>query len=378
MENILTPKIDNPSDNTKAAIKQMSYELVDLENENSLLRAILASSSNPILITSAETKILYVNQAWENLTGYSFEEVKESNPRFLQSGRTQKKIYKKLWSALNQNQSFSTEEVIDKRKDGTEYQVYSTFFPVLKDGKVFYFVQIQHDITKRKQLEELRKEFLSASAHELKTPITMLKLLSQAHMAKAMRSKDNSVNLKDLELIDRELNRLTRIIDDILDSSRFETGKLYLRLEQVDLMKLIKTLLKKVRVVAKDHTIVITQSNDKFYVIADQERIEQVLLNLISNAVKYSPEKTTITITLKNINNHAVISVADHGIGIPKGKQSLIFDRYYQVKAKEKKGFGLGLYIAKEIIKHHKGKMWVDSIVGKGSTFYFSLPLIET
>lgn len=381
MENLFTTMPNHlqhkPKDNTLATIKQLTYELVDIEQENSLLRAILASSSDPILITSAEMKIINVNPAWETLTGYTFDEVKDKNPRFLQSGKTPKHVYKKLWAALKQNQPFTTEEVIDKKKDGTEYQIYSTFFSVVKDGNAFYYVQIQHDITKRKQVEELRKEFLSAAAHELKTPITVLKLLSQTHIAKAKKQTNNLITIDELELIDRELNRLTRLIDDILDSSRFETGKLYLRLEQINLMNVVKNLSRKVKVVAKNHRIVIVKPKEDFFVIADRERIEQVLLNLISNAVKYSPEKTPITIAIKNINNHAVVSVADQGIGISKGKQSLIFDRYYQVKAKEKRGFGLGLYISQEIIKRHKGRMWVDSTVGKGSTFYFSLPLIE-
>ncbi len=114
---------------------------------------------------------------------------------------------------------------------------------------------------------------------------------------------------------------------------------------------------------------------EKAIVIADPTRIEQVLLNLLSNAVKYSPANTSIAVSLKIIGSHVVVFVRDEGFGVPKNKQKLIFDRYYQVKTKSKIGFGLGLYISKEIVKRHKGKIWVESEKGRGSTFYFSLPL---
>lgn len=336
---------------------------------------IFTNSPDPTLLTSKDAKIVYVNPAWEKLTGYTLKEVFGKNPSILQSGKTPKKVQRKMWEALQKGQSFTSDAVIDRKKNGTYYQIRSNVYPIVENDQIKYYVQLQHDITAIKHLDTLRKEFLSATAHELKTPITVLKLLTQSHLHKAEKQGADTVKTEELQLIDKELDRLIRLIDDMLDSSRFETGKLYLQFEQINITKLIKNLLSKVRVVAKNHHIVFVKPSEDFFVIADSGRIEQVLLNLISNAVKYSPEKTTITITVKNINNYAVVSVADQGVGIPKGQQNLVFDRYYQVKAKEKRGFGLGLYIAKEIIKRHRGRIWVESIVGKGSTFFFSLPL---
>ena len=122
--------------------------------------------------------------------------------------------------------------------------------------------------------------------------------------------------------------------------------------------------------------IIILDTPDEALVIADTSRIEQVLINLLSNAVKYSPENTTIHVRIFKETNKYVVAISDEGIGIPKKNLKLIFDKYYQVKTKSKNGFGLGLYISKEIIKLHKGKIWVESTRGKGSTFYFSLPAI--
>lgn len=348
-----------------------SFPILDKE----ILQQILTSSSDPILITTKNVEIVYVNPAWEKLTGYSLKEVIGKNPRFLKSGKTPARVYKKMWQALLSGKPFTSDEVIDKRKNGYEYRVGSTVYPVIKDSQTIYYVQRQHDITKEKQLEELRKEFLSASAHELKTPITVLKLLTQAHLNKAKKQSEDTIKVSELELIDRELDRLTRLINDMLDTSRFETGKQFMTYEEINLTDLINKTVQKIQIYAKNHKVTVNKLPNNIKVIADSTRIEQVLLNLLSNAVKYSPNNKDIMVTLTLNNNKAVVSVRDEGMGITKSKQKLIFDRYYQVKAKNKIGFGLGLYISKEIIKRHKGKIWVESQKGKGSTFFFTLPL---
>lgn len=367
-----------PVEITSATMNQLSHELLAVEQENTLLRLILASSSDPILITDRHTNIIYVNPSWEKLTGYTFAEVKDKNPRILQSGKTPQKVYNELWEALNNNQSYTTEETIDKRKDGSEYQIHSTFFSVQKDGIVFNYVQIQHDITQRKQLEDMRKGFLNIAAHELKTPITVLKLISQVHIQKAKKGKKTVINLDELEFLDQELDRLTRLIDDILDSSRFETGKMFLQVELINMTKLIHETISEIKKYSRNHAFLVSEMPKELIVNADQNRIRQVLLNLLSNAAKYSSPKTKITVAAKKITKYVVVSVEDEGSGIAKEKQKYIFDKYYQVKEKEAKGFGLGLYISKDIIKRHKGKIWVESEIGKGSIFSFSLPYKET
>lgn len=468
----------------------------DIEKE---ALTINAASSDPILITTSDAKIVFVNRAWEKLTGYTFAEVKGENPRFLQSGKTPKEVYKALWRALSQNKPFTTEDTIDRRKDGTEYQIHATYFPVIKKGKVMYYVQMLHDITDRKmqeelldfqsqimqnmaegvclvrvkdekivytnlkfetmfgyssgeligkpvtllnysktktgaatvarniikklkrqgeatyevqnvkkngipfwcnatttefnhpefgkvwiavhqditekkQLEDIRKEFLSAAAHELKTPITVLKLLSELQLKKV---KENKVLLEksEVDLMHNEISRLTRLIDDILDSTRFETGKLYFSFQDINISKLLQDTVNTMKLYGKNHTLTLKGIEENLHVIADCDRIEQVIINILSNAIKYSSEGTEIIVTLKTERQKVIVGIQDHGEGISKSKQQLIFDKYYQVKAKERKGFGLGLYISKEIVERHKGKLWVTSTKGKGSIFYFSLPL---
>lgn len=243
-----------------------------------------------------------------------------------------------------------------------------------RQGKITHLVAEGRDITQRKRIENLRKEFLSAAAHELKTPITVLKLLTQSHIAKAKGGED-TISVNELELIDRELSRLTRIIDDILDSSRFETGQLFLVLKEINLVQLVQETIKKITLYAKNHTIFFRREEQDLFVTADAARIEQVLLNLLSNAVKYSPSGTKVTIAIEKKGTYAIVSIQDEGFGIAKTKQKIIFNKYYQIKKRVKNGFGLGLYISKEIVKRHHGRIWVESTIGKGSTFFFSLPL---
>lgn len=366
--------VKNDLDSSGNALSQLTFEMLGLEDENRTLRQILTSSSDPILITTKEAKIVYVNPAWEKLTGYSFDEVIGENPRILQSGKTPQRVYKKMWRTLIQCKTFTSDEVINRKKNGTEYQIRASIYPVIRNDEICYYVELQHDITETKRLDDLRKEFLSVSAHELKTPITVLKLLTQSHLNKAKKQGTDTIKAQELELIDRELDRLIRLINDMLDSSRFETGKQLMTFEETDLVDITKRTVEKFKIYARNHKITIHKLLPQALIIADPLRIEQVLLNLLSNAVKYSPDETTIVISMIKRASRYVVSVKDKGVGITKNRQNLIFDRYYQVKTKSKIGFGLGLYISKEIIKRHKGKIWVVSKKGKGSVFYFSLP----
>jgi PAS domain S-box-containing protein len=351
---------------------KISMQSLFYTKESTLFHSFLASSSDPIIITTPEAKIIYVNRAWEKLTGYTSEEVEGKNPNLLRSGKTPEKYYKNLWKAVSNGNSFTSEEIVDKRKDGSLYKIHSTIYPIRSNNKNIYYVQILHDISDRKHLEDLKSEFLSLVSHELKTPITVLKLLSQTHLARFKNEGAMTLTEKDLSLLNQECDRLTDLINDMLDSSRIETGKLNMNFEVFDLTELTQSTVEKIRIVTKDHKLIF-DSTPKYEVIGDKDRVEQVLINLLTNAIKYSAQKSEIAINITKQNSQVYVSVKDKGKGIPKKAHKAIFDKFYQLQRRD--GFGLGLYISKEIIKHHKGKIWVESIVGKGSTFYFSLPL---
>lgn len=357
-------------------IDKLSALEFGLENEFIELKHVLEPFPMPVLITNADANIVYVNPAWEKLTGYPYEEVKGKNPRILKSGKTDTILFQRMWKALIKGKSFTSENIIDKRKDGTEFYINSMIFPIRKEDKTIFYVQLELDITNRKRLEDLKREFLSTATHELKTPITTLKLLIQSQLHKMMNKKFTKLNIHELRLINRELDRLTRIIEDLSDVSRIEAGKFQMNIKFVNIAFIIKEAVHQMKTIAKGHPITIKLALP-IYVVADEDRIKQVLINLIKNALKYSYPESEIVVSTTVQGSHCIVSVQNKGVGIPKSKQQYIFDRFYQIKNGNNSGLGLGLYVSKKIVEQHKGKLWVESEEGKLTTFYFSLVIAD-
>lgn len=229
------------------------------------------------------------------------------------------------------------------------------------------------EITQQKLIDQEKSDFLSMASHELKTPITSLNmfvdLLSSQQVIQKPEKTEYLVNkIKD------QTSRLMDLTNDLLDVSRIETGKLKLNKKKFNLTELVIETVEGLQATT-NHKLVV-KGDKKIFVVGDRYRIFQVLINLITNAIKYSPENKRITITITQ-KDKIIISVKDSGIGIAKDKQKRIFERLYQVTDPTEKtypGLGLGLYISKEILERHNGEIWVKSDKGKGSTFYFSLP----
>lgn len=238
------------------------------------------------------------------------------------------------------------------------------------------FLAILHDITKQKELEKKKDDFISTASHELKTPITSMKIYIGIL---EMYLKNNSYQKakKIASSLKKQTERLNSLVTELLDVSRIETGKLKLNLEVFNLDELVEDTVENLKDITQKHEFVLRKEGD-FKIKGDRFRIYQVLTNLLTNAVKYSPKGGNIVIKMQEKKGEAVISIKDHGIGIKKIEQKSIFNKLYQAPSAQIRtfsGIGMGLYISKEIINRHKGKIWVRSVEGKGSTFYFSLPL---
>ena len=357
------------SSNTK--LKQAQQELKAADQEIFLLKQILASSSEPILITNTDLKIIYVNPAWESLTGYTFEEVCGRNPNINKSGKTSPEVYLNIKKLLKKSGTYTTEEIVNKKKDGSFYQVHCTFYSVVKNNQPLFYVQIMHDITKRKSIETLKNEILASTAHELKTPVTVLKLLTEIHLNRRLKKRPDKMRISDLALMNRELDKLTRLINDILESIRSET-EVSLHYQRFDLVQIVKEVATEVKPLYPKHKLIV-KNKAEILIEADKDRIEQVVTNLIINAAKYSSEKSLITLSIANSLTETTFSVTDQGIGIPVQKRPFVFDKFYKGE-KSRPGFGIGLYVAQQIIKLHGGEIWFETKEKKGSIFYFSLP----
>lgn len=244
-----------------------------------------------------------------------------------------------------------------------------------KNGKPVRMLGATSDTTRQKQIEQEKSDFISMASHELKTPITGMKMfveLLSRELAKTSLEKPIHFANRIMEQTDK----LTELTNDLLDVTRIETGKLQLKKEAFNISHLIQETLDTLQPTTT-HTLHF--KNSKIVgVAADRYRIYQVLVNLITNAIKYSPQGNKVEISLRTTASEAIIGIKDDGIGIAKNKQDKIFERLYQVtdpKLKTYPGLGLGLYITKEIVERHNGKLWLKSEHGKGSTFYFSLSL---
>lgn len=277
-------------------------------------------------------------------------------------------------------------EILPRNNVFDYYEMEHTF-PVighkimLLNARKFYrdgqnILLVIEDITDRKDIEEQKDLFIGIASHELKTPITTMKGYTQM-LEKRLADHDDGKDIYLIQNMNKQTDRLTHLIDDLLNTSRIQAGKLVLQKKKFDLDAVVTKAVNDFQLAVEKHQIT-KEGEIKEHVYGDQSRIEQVLANLITNAIKYSPNSEKIIVRIETDKKNVMVSVQDFGFGIAKGDQAKVFERFYRTGDKNElnvAGFGLGLYIAAEIVKGHHGKIWVESAKGKGSTFFFTLPL---
>jgi signal transduction histidine kinase len=246
---------------------------------------------------------------------------------------------------------------------------------MLADPRIKGVVANYHDITEQRKLEQQREEFISIASHELKTPVTSIKGYVQI-MQDIFSTTGDSMSIDLVTKLHLQIDRLNNLIKDLLDLARIRQGQLEFTESGFDINALIIEAVSEMQLGTKKHLIVADLGVPK-KITADRERMGQVLNNLISNAIKYSPESDKVMITSKSTEENITVCVQDFGIGISADAQDKIFDRFFRLHDKRHPypGLGLGLYIASEIVKHHGGSLTVKSTPGKGSVFCFTIPV---
>lgn len=237
-------------------------------------------------------------------------------------------------------------------------------------------VVVFHDLTRLKKLERNREEFVANVSHELRTPLSLIKGYTETLLDGA---KDNpEVSIKFLQTIDRNAERLKLLIEDLLTISELESGRIRLHLQAVALKPLVAKLCEDFKPRAASREVTLISEMPDLTAMADSDRVQQVLSNLVDNAIKYGGSEGTVTIRGQMAEDGKIeLCVADNGPGIPEDARERIFERFYRVdkaRSREQGGTGLGLSIVKHIIQNHGGKVWVESEMGKGSRFYVTLP----
>jgi len=361
------------------------------EQTHLVLAAYLASTSG-IIITdsqSPDNPIIFCNEAFERMTGYAKKMILGRNCRFLQGQTRDQKARVIIQEALLAEQACIV-ELLNYKKDGTAFWNELHISPIKnKHGRTTHYVGIQNDITDRKlrqrqtdeelkqalKLQQEKDEFLSVASHELKTPITSLKAILQL-----LAKQDNPLTSdKATDLIRRandSVDRIKRLVDNLLDSTAYHAGNIQLTKNLFVLAEIINVCCLHVR--AKGDFSINVEGDLNLAIRADPDKIGQVLTILVDNAVKYARISRTVTVAITVADDQAKVSVTDQGVGISQEKQPYLFQRYFKAENEgfSSSGLGLGLYICAEIIQKHHGDIGVESVVGKGSTFWFTLPLL--
>lgn len=265
------------------------------------------------------------------------------------------------------------------KKDGTAFFVQGVVL-LLKDapeGNIF--AKIIRDVSEHKRMEEVRDEFVSVAGHELKAPVSSIQAYAQL-LQKHMRKQQDMDALHLLMRMGDQITRLNSLIRDLLDVTRIESGVIDMSMQRVSLNKPVRDTVEDVQHMLTHHTITVS-GKASHVVVADPQRISQVLTNLLLNAAKYSPDSDTIQVSLRATKSDLIVSVRDFGVGIAAEARSRVFEKFYRIakgRGVGDEGLGLGLYISSKIISLHNGRVWVESPDGIGSIFSFSLPLVKT
>ncbi len=267
---------------------------------------------------------------------------------------------------------------VHRESDGEELELLASYAPLYdSNGEITGAVCAASDITDISRLERQKVEFLSVASHELKTPLTSLKILTQLTQRRLVRA--GVAEAEQLVGMERSIGRMELLVNDLLDISRLEGGKLAIHVTESDLAVLCRAVAEE-QMTASERHIDLDLPAKPLMVPMDAERIAQVVTNLVSNAIKYSPADCPVSLGARLDGDSALVAVRDEGMGIPPDAQELLFERFYrvpgvQVQTGSGVGMGLGLYISREIVERHGGRIWVESRVGEGTTFFFTLPL---
>jgi PAS domain S-box-containing protein len=289
----------------------------------------------------------------------------------------QEQVIKAINAAIEKGESYDIEYPVTGFRDKKLRWVRATgkVYPAENDQTPLFSGTIA-DITEQKQNEQRKNDFINMVSHELKTPLTSTVSYIQVSHRKAAASGDSFVAGM-LDRAGKQLGKMTTLINGFLNVARFEGGKIHIDKKRFDMAVLVKEVEESVIPEGTSHHLVFEPVKET-WVNGDKDKIEQVVNNLISNAIKYSPSNTTIQIACITKDKYAYVSVKDEGPGIRQQDQEKLFDRFYRVEGQQTKsiaGFGIGLYICKEIVDRHQGQIGVESIPGKGSTFWFTLPV---
>lgn len=354
-----------------------SNKIRTVEEPRDFAEAIVDTVREPLVVLDGKLRVISANRSFYNIFHVKKKETEGRLIYKLGNGQwNNPKLRHLLENIIPQKTFFQDFEIEHEFPEiGKRTVCLNARKVVQKNNNVPMMLLAIEDITEKKHIEQQKDDFISIASHELKTPVTSMKAYTQLLQKHPLITKDKKASFM-LEKMDSQMNRLTELVASFMNVYKMRSGKLRLKKQRFQLEELIAEVVGNFQYTISSHIVEITKST-KVMVYADKARIHQVLVNLISNAIKYSPGADKVTVSQNLDIGKVIVSVQDSGMGIPNEEQHKIYDRFFRAKGKKESsipGLGLGLYISAEIVKQHGGELWAKSKEGKGSTFYFSLP----
>ncbi len=362
------------------AEKEKAYvSLGKTAEELSQFKFAVDNASDHIIITDPKGTITYANKGMENITGYSRQEVIGKNPR-IWGGQMPKEFYAKMWHTLSVEKKPFVAEIRNKRKKGELYDTRSSISPILDDnGDIIYYVGVERDITKEKEVDRSKSEFVSLASHQLRTPLSAINWYSEMLLggdAGKLTDKQKDYTQE----IYGSSKRMSDLVGALLNVSRIEMGTFAIEPKPTNIIEIANSCIQELepKIKGKNQLIDKQYASDIPPISVDQNLVRIVFQNLISNAVKYTPDGGKIMISMQTIGENLEIKVQDNGFGIPLRQQEKVFGKFFRadnIIPIETDGTGLGLYIVKEVLEKAGGTIRFESEENKGTTFYINSPL---
>jgi PAS domain S-box-containing protein len=366
------------------SVNDLDAQKLKLLKEKARDDALLGSIGEGIVVLNQEGCIEMINRKGEELVGWKQEEImgkKWADVAQLHDAKgniipPEKRATRRV---LETGEVIKSSSNYYSKRDGTSFPVDTTAAPVVMDGKVVGVIAVFRDISHEKEVDRAKSEFVSLASHQLRTPLSAIKWFTEM----LVNGDAGQLNLEQVEFvsnISQSCGRMVELVNSLLNISRIESGRIIVDPVPTDLRQLVEEVIKEVKMKfeAKHQTLVVSAHDNLPKINLDPKLIRQVYMNLLTNANKYTQEGGEITIFISHKDDDVVTQVADNGYGIPEGEQDRLFQKFYRgsnIAKLETDGTGLGLYLVKSIIDSSGGKIRVDSKVGRGTTFWFTLPM---
>jgi len=354
---------------------QLKHSMAAVEKEQRKLSSVLSNMSEGVIATDKEGQITLMNDAAGKLIGHNPKKIiGEFLLDFLD-------LEDRIIDITELQTTGSM--IIDMSEDDEIFLMRANLSTIYDKGhQISGFIIVINDVTEEEKMEQERREFVSNVSHELRTPLTTMRSYLEALTEGAWR--DEEIAPKFLSVTRHETERMIRLVNDLLQLSRMDSKEFSLHRKRTDFVEFFHQIIDRFEMhKAEDLKFERHFPKEKLHVWMDEDKMTQILDNILSNAIKYSPEGGTISCKVEKLdhkNQEIIISVEDQGLGIPYDRQDKIFERFYRSdRARTRKlgGSGLGLAITKELVEAHYGRIWVNSFEGRGTTIFFTLPLMN-